>query len=360
MSFFKRKEKNLIPPVQSAVSTSDGSRGPSRSTSSLPSYKSTASTYVASRDGPDPYNAMSTRTQSQNSYDNYDTYSATAGKTPDVEGDRNRNELFAGFKPQGKTGSGRYFDGPALGKEPSPGEENDEDVEGIKQQTRFMKQESVNSTRNALRLAREAEETAGNTIGRLGDQSEKLANTERHLDVSKGHTLRAEDQIGELKQLNRSIFRPVITWNKDAKRAAQEDKLQQRYEDERLDREKAMQDIRDTQNRLGRATTYGRQDEESLTSGGSGRFRTEEQLATRKEQRKRYQFEGGASDDEMEDELDDNLNEISAITKNLKALGTAMGQELDQQNSRLVTIEQKTTTLDNNVFRNTERLKRIK
>lgn len=185
---------------------------------------------------------------------------------------------------------------------------------------------------------------------------EKLANTERHLDVSKGHTLRAEDQIGELKQLNRSIFRPVITWNKDAKRAAQEEKIQQRYEDERLDREKAMQDIRDTQNRLGRATTYGRQDEESLTSGGSGRLRTEEQLATRKEQRKRYQFEAGASDDDMEDELDDNLNEISAITKNLKALGTAMGQELDQQNSRLVIIEQKTTTLDNGVFRNTERV----
>lgn len=36
---------------------------------------------------------------------------------------------------------------------------------------RFTKQESVNSTRNALRLAREAEETARNTLGRLGDQS---------------------------------------------------------------------------------------------------------------------------------------------------------------------------------------------
>ncbi|KAG0708895.1 hypothetical protein DFH29DRAFT_821381 [Suillus ampliporus] len=360
MSFFKRKEKNLIPPLQHTVSTPDGSRGSSRSTSSLPSYKSSASTYVPSRDGPDPYNTMSTRTLSQNSYDKYDNSSTTAGKTANVETDRNRNELFAGYNPQGKTGSGRYFDGPALGREPPPGEENEEDVEGIKQQTRFMKQESVNSTRNALRLAREAEETAGNTITRLGDQSEKLANTERHLDVSKGHTLRAEDQIGELKQLNRSIFRPVITWNKDAKRAAQEDKIQQRYDDERLDREKAMQDIRDTQNRLGRATTYGRQDEEGLTSGGSGRLRTAEQLATSKEQRKRYQFEAGASDDELEDELDDNLNEISAITKSLKALGTAMGQELDQQNSRLVTIEQKTTTLDNGVFRNTERLKRIK
>ena len=51
------------------------------------------------------------------------------------------------------------------------GEENEEDVEGIKQQLRFTKQESVNSTRNALRLAREAEETARNTLGKLGDQS---------------------------------------------------------------------------------------------------------------------------------------------------------------------------------------------
>ena len=169
--------------------------------------------------------------------------------------------------------------------------------------------------------------------------------------------MRAEDQIGELKQLNRSIFRPVITFNKDAKRAAREAKIQERYEDERLDREKAMQDIRDTQNRLGRVTTYGHQDEEDLISGGPGRLRTAEQLAVRKEQRKRYQFEAGASDDELEDELDNNLEEISAVTKRLKALGTAMGQELDKQNERLVTIEQKTTTLDNNVFRNTERVR---
>jgi hypothetical protein len=170
---FKRKDKNIIPPVQSEL-PSGGARGSTRSTSSLPSYKSSASTYVASRDGLDPYNTMSTRTLSQASYDKYDTSSAPAGQTVDPQADRTRNELFAGYNPQGKAGSGRYFDGPALGKEPAPGEENDEDVEGIKQQTRFLKQDSVNSTRNALRLAREAEETAGNTIARLGDQSGKL------------------------------------------------------------------------------------------------------------------------------------------------------------------------------------------
>ncbi|KAH7915790.1 hypothetical protein BJ138DRAFT_997078 [Hygrophoropsis aurantiaca] len=352
MPLFKSKSKNLIPPVASEMEA-NSTRASSRSVSPLPAYRSNASTYISSRDGPDPYsNKASGRTDSQNSYDD-NGYSANAHNNVI---DKNRGELFAGYNPE-KSGSGRFFDGPSIGKEPIPGEENDEDVEGIKQQTRFLKQDSVNSTRNALRLAREAEETARNTITRLGDQSEKLANTERHLDVSKSHTVRAEDKIDELKQLNRSIFRPVITFNKDGKRAAQEAKMQQRYDDERDEREKAMMDIRDTQNRLGRAVTAGQQDDDSITSGGSGsRFRTAEQLNARKEQRKRYQFEAGASDDEMEDELDDNLDEIHNVTKGLKALGMAMGQELDQQNSRIGRIEVKTTNLDNNVFKNTERV----
>lgn len=190
--------------------------------------------------------------------------------------------------------------------------------------------------------------------------AEKLANTERHLDVSKSHALRAEDRTDELKQLNRSIFRPVITFNKDAKRAAQEAKIQQRYDDDRDEREKAMMDIRDTHNRLGRAATYGRRDDdddgEAIGGQGSGRIRTGAEQAIRKEQRKRYQFDATASDDEMEDELDDNLNEISDMTKRLKALGSAMGEELDNQNIRIGRITEKTDGLDNKLFRNTQRV----
>jgi protein transport protein SEC9 len=180
---------------------------------------------------------------------------------------------------------------------------------------------------------------------------EKLANTERHLDVSKTHSQRAEDKTDELKKLNRSIFRPAITFNKDAKRAAQEAKIQQRYEEERDEHEKAMMDIRETHNRLGQASAYVGQGEEGI--GAGGRIRT----AAQREQRKRYQFEATASDDEMEDELDDNLDEISDATKRLKALGMAMGQELDKQNDRINRIEEKTVSLDNKVFRNTERVR---
>ncbi|OCH96190.1 hypothetical protein OBBRIDRAFT_787649 [Obba rivulosa] len=359
MSFFKRKDKNIIPPVQSEQVSRDGGR--SNTSTPLPSYRSASSTYVASRDG-DPYNGSSVPPPSSNSYsDRYTKKDAVGDVYARGRGDvdKDRSELFSGYNPE-KSGSGRFFNDGAGAARDLPAEEgNDEDVEGIKQSMRFTKQESLSSTRNALRLAREAEETARGTVGRLGDQSEKLANTERHLDVSKGHQQRAEDKTDELKKLNRSIFRPAITFNKDAKRAAQEEKIQQRYEEERMEREEAMRDIRDTQDRLGRATTYGRPppDEEGI---GGRRQRTAAEQGLKQEQRKRYQFEATASDDELEDELDDNLDEISRITKNLKALGSAMGQELDTQNERITRITDKTDKLDNQLFRNTQKLNRIK
>lgn len=177
--------------------------------------------------------------------------------------------------------------------------------------------------------------------------------------MSKTHSQRADDKTDELKQLNRSIFRPVIHFNKDAKRAAQEAKIQQRYDDERGEREKGMKDIRETQNRLGQASAYGQREEGIGAGPDGGRGKTASELAIRKEQRKRFQFEGTASDDEIEDELDDNLDEISDVAKRLKALGTAMGQELDNQNNRIERIEEKTVNLDNRVFRNTERVCRL-
>ena len=184
-----------------------------------------------------------------------------------------------------------------------------------------------------------------------------MANTERHLDVSKGHSARAADKTDELKQLNRSIFRPVITFNKDAKRAAQEAKVQARYDEERDERERAMMDIRDTQNRLGRAATYGRGgDEEELIGGSRHRQLTASEMAIKKEQRKRYQFEANASDDELEDELDNNLDEIGDMAKRLKAIAMTTGDEIDKQIGRIKRIEEKTTSLDNNIYRNTERV----
>lgn len=96
--------------------------------------------------------------------------------------DADRSELFSGYNAEARpAGQRNRFDdrpgGPGGGsgrwqeRTPQNQEEEDEDIESIKKDIRGVKDESVNSTRNALRLAREAEETARATLTRLGDQS---------------------------------------------------------------------------------------------------------------------------------------------------------------------------------------------
>jgi hypothetical protein len=189
MSFFRRKEPaTLIPPVAEAAPRGGLPSGPRAGAGGLPSRPNPGSTYNASRDGD--------LSQGPPSYRSAPSYNPTPARGADYAppapvparsysrgnavGDQysrgeadvaqDRSELFSGYKP--KQGSGRFFDaGPAMPDAPPPGEEGEDDVEGIKQQTRFVKQESVASTRNALRMAREAEETARNTMLKLGDQS---------------------------------------------------------------------------------------------------------------------------------------------------------------------------------------------
>lgn len=167
--------------------------------------------------------------------------------------------------------------------------------------------------------------------------------------MAKANSQRAEDRAAELKVLNRSLFRPAITWNKDAKRAANEQKILDRHNMEREDRMKALQDVQETRRRLGGVTD---------TRGGTQIVAGK--MAQRTENRKRFQFDATASDDELEDEIDENLDETLEITRRLKTLATGMGEEVNKQNSRIGTITDKTDKLEYKVIANTERLKNIK
>lgn len=122
---------------------------------------------------------------------------------------------------------------------------------------------------------------------------------------------------------------------------------------ERVDRAKAINDVTDTRKRLGNAANPS-------PYGGTERMPLPGEQKARKDARARYQFDASASDDELEDELDQNLDETLEVTKRLKNLATAMGDEVTGQNSRLTRVTDKTENLEFAVMKNTERLKRIR
>lgn len=76
--------------------------------------------------------------------------------------------------------------------------------------------------------------------------------------------------------------------------------------------------------------------------------------------RGRYQFEATGSDDEVEDEIDDNLNEMAGVVGRLRMLAMTAGEEVDSQNGKLGKLSGKVDDLDNNVIKSTNRLGRVK
>ncbi|GAA6002734.1 hypothetical protein JCM10207_007649 [Rhodosporidiobolus poonsookiae] len=275
-----------------------------------------------------------------------------------------RSELFAGAPPPGQGHYGAHgggyqphMQGPDGGfggqQEQKFETEEDEEVEGIKQQTRFVKQESLASSRNAVRIAREAEETARATLDKLGEQSDRIANTERHLDLAKAHNDRAVDETKELEALNRSIFRPTFQFNKQAKRDREERRLLDRHNAEKEEREQTRRDQYESRQRIDQ--TFHRMDRDAENSAGA-----KARARARGAERGRYQFEATASDDEVEDEIDNNLDELGGLAGRLKMLSTTMGQEVDSQNQKLGKLSGKVDILDNNVVKSTQRLARVK
>ena len=80
-------------------------------------------------------------------------------------------------------------------------------------------------------------------------------------------------------------------------------------------------------------------------------------LSARKERFKRFQFESTASDDEMEEQIESNLDEIGEAAERLHTLGLAMGDEINRQNVFINELAGKTERLDDKLKVGTHRVR---
>lgn len=229
----------------------------------------------------------------------------------------------------------------------------DEEIEAIKQDIRFTKQESLALTRNTLRMAQEADASGTNTLGMLGSQSERLYNAEQNLLLADTQTKIADDKVSELKRLNRSIFIPATgnPFNKKLRLRQQEAKIKTQKEQEKYLRETNRQGMYASEQRVKQGITNN-----ATNSDTFNKYQGEKYLS----QAQRYQFENDLEDDEMEKELASNLDQIHNYSKKLKNTAMTMTQEVEAQNSRLRQIEEDADRLDINVHLNSTRLNNIR
>lgn len=202
-------------------------------------------------------------------------------------------------------------------------EEEEEDVQAVKQEIRFLKQGDVSSTRNALRAAAMAEEQGRGTLARLGAQGERIHNTEKNLDLTANHNRMAEDKAKELKRLNGSMFaiHPSNPFTASKRREQRDADVMERHRLERAEREQTRKEAYQADKRL-----------ESTFKGLSV---TDAQAKANKQaslaERAKFQFEADSEDEEMENEIDSNLDALGGAATRLNALAKATGKELDEQ-----------------------------
>ncbi len=283
------------------------------------------------------------------------------GRTDNIEDtstDANRDALFGDARERvQQRGPNGYGQPPPYDIDAAPGggqdrgygaygdrqltaeEEEEEDVAATKQEIRSLKKQDVSSTRNALQVAKRAEESGQNTLALLGAQGERLHNTERNLDLAGNHQRMAGEKAEQLRVANRGMlsFHANNPFTQRG-RERQDQEILDRHRTEREQREATRQAAFESGQRMN-------QNFKGIETASTAGPKSKSRLA----ERSKYQFEADSEDDAMEDEIENNLMEIKEAARRLNMLAKAQGDEVRQQNTLLEGLGKKVCMATDNI-----------
>lgn len=294
-------------------------------------------------------------------------YGGLGGSDPNdpSAGDAARNELFGAAKdraerpgggpppPYSQGGQGGQGDQPSYGgygggsneysmakfedRQLTAEEEEEESVQATKQEMRHVKQGDVSSTRNALRVAAQAEETGRTTLARLGAQGELIHGAEQSLDMATVEGRLAEEKARELKTLNKSMFAVHVSnpFTSASRRRERDERTLNTHREERNARDGTRSEAYQTNARMDRMFR-------DIDRDASKQQKPKKASVT---ERAKYQFEADSEDEAMEDEIEQNLDLLSGAAGRLNGLAKATGRELDEQNRHLERITGKVSNI---------------
>ncbi|KAI1176653.1 hypothetical protein F4777DRAFT_545414 [Nemania sp. FL0916] len=376
--------------ARQGLSDGPGSRGPSRNDS------------VASSDtAPPPYSDQATssgygnnRYGASGGYASNNKYAGSSysqaprqggygglGRTDSDSTDVNRDALFSGARDRQTqqaaatttSGSGAGNDGSSYGsstpsnnnkyggygsqRDMTEEEREAEEYRNLKDQIHSTTQASLATNKNSLRYMEQALDTGLATYARLGAQNERLHHTEQLLDSATESHRHAEAQTKKLKSLNRSMFAVHIKNPVGSKRRSEEEEariLRQNQEDREI-RESTRREKFAQHSRMERNFAGFDNPDTPATSSSSNRG-----------DRKKYMLEDDSDEeskaqlDAANDQIERDLEQMSRGVARLKAVGKAMGDELDHGNKLIDTIGEKTDPLDDRIRVTNARMNRIR
>ncbi|KAI1757077.1 hypothetical protein F4782DRAFT_481163 [Xylaria castorea] len=303
------------------------------------------------------------------------------GRTDSASTDANRDALFSGardrYQQQATTannsgsgsgdGSGGHgsgtaasdskYDGYGSRREMNEEEREAEEYRGLKEQIHSTTQASLASNQNSLRYMNQALDSGLATYARLGAQNERLHHTDQLLDTATESHRHAEVQTKKLKSLNRSMFAVHVKnpFTEKRRTAEEEAKIVQQNQSDRDVREASRRDKFAQHSRMERTFAgFDNPDMSNTTTAANRGDRNKYMLEDDSDE------EGNGQLEAANDQIEKDLEQMSIGVARLKAVGKAMGDELDHGNKLIDRIGAKTDPLDDQIRVTNARMNRIR
>ncbi|TPX16720.1 uncharacterized protein E0L32_003661 [Thyridium curvatum] len=280
--------------------------------------------------------------------------------------------------------TGRYGDPGTYGgygeqRELTEEEREKEELRAMKNEIRQVRNESHATSNRILDRMDQIIDQAGSTLTTLAGQNERLANTEKNLDMASIHNRKAEEKTRELKHQNRSMFAVSVANPFKSKRRAEErdQKLLDQHRSDRNQREatrreafaveKQMEDtFRDLKemDRRSQATSDSltvrraannakflmpeSDDEDGPTGPRNGPGPTSDTGA-------KAQF--AEEDEQIENDIDANYEKMEVGMTKIKALAIAHKEQVEHSIETIDRITAKSDAVDDGIRMNRIRLK---
>ncbi|KAI0413890.1 hypothetical protein F5X98DRAFT_390372 [Xylaria grammica] len=295
------------------------------------------------------------------------------GRTNSNDTDANRDALFSGARDRyqqqatlannsgnyesGTAASGSKYDGYGSQRELTEEEREAEEYRSLKNQIHSTTQDSLATNQNSLRYMNQALETGLATYARLGTQNERLHHTDQLLDTATESHRYGEAQTKKLSSLNRSMFAVHVKnpFTEKRRTAEEEAKILRQNQEDREVREATRRDKFAQHSRMERNFAgFDNPDVPAASSSSNRGDRNKYMLEDDSDE------EGKAQLDAANDQIERDLEQMSIGVARLKAVGKAMGDELDHGNKLIDRIGSKTDPLDDQIRVTNARMNRIR
>ncbi|CAI4339945.1 CQS_1a_G0009630.mRNA.1.CDS.1 [Saccharomyces cerevisiae] len=227
--------------------------------------------------------------------------------------------------------------------------EEDKIVDRLRSEIRSTKLKSVKTTSRTLEKAIEARCTGKRVLQQLSCQSNQLTKIESNCDMLKIQSNVADRKIDKLAHENRSLLalKSPNPFRKKREREKRDQINNLKLKHCHLQQE-TMKRAQDSDKNLAinLSSEYGRY--------GQG---VERQRILRDAQK--YQFEADEEDNQMEIDLYGNLEQIKAVSGDLKIMAYTFGREFEAQNTRMFDIENNVQQADNTLQAKRYRLEKV-